>query len=58
VIAVDTSTMVAFLEGDEGDEGDDVDLVQSAIEHQQLVLPPVVAPAELLSQLSARSNLV
>ena len=55
MIAADTSTMVAFLEGD---EGDDVELVQSAIEHQQLVLPPVVAPAELLSQLSARSNLV
>jgi len=39
VIAADTSTMVAFLEGA---EGDDVDLVQSAIDHQQLVLPPVV----------------
>jgi len=45
VIAVDTSTMVAFLEGD---EGDDVDLVQTAIDHQQLVLPPVVL-SELLS---------
>jgi predicted nucleic acid-binding protein len=45
MIAVDTSTMVAFLEGA---EGDDVDLVQSAIDHQQLVLPPVVL-SELLS---------
>ena len=45
MIAADTSTMVAFLEGA---EGDDVDLVQSAIDHQQLVLPPVVL-TELLS---------
>jgi len=45
MIAADTSTMVAFLEGG---EGDDVDLVQSAIDHQQLVLPPVVL-TELLS---------
>jgi len=45
MIAADTSTMVAFLEGG---EGDDVDLVQSAIDHQQLVLPPVVL-SELLS---------
>jgi predicted nucleic acid-binding protein len=45
MIAADTSTMVAFLEGG---EGDDVDLVQSAIDHRQLVLPPVVL-SELLS---------
>jgi predicted nucleic acid-binding protein len=45
MIAADTSTMVAFLEGE---EGDDVELVQSAIDHQQLVLPPVVL-SELLS---------
>jgi len=45
VIAVDTSSMVAFFEGA---EGEDVDLVQSAIDHQQLVLPPVVL-TELLS---------
>jgi predicted nucleic acid-binding protein len=45
MIAADTSAMVAFLEGG---EGDDVDLVQSAIDHQQLVLPPVVL-SELLS---------
>jgi predicted nucleic acid-binding protein len=37
--------MVAFFEGA---EGEDVDLVQSAIDHQQLVLPPVVL-TELLS---------
>jgi predicted nucleic acid-binding protein len=46
MIAADTSTLVAFLEGA---EGDDVEIVQSALEHQQLVLPPVVL-AELLSE--------
>lgn len=45
MIAVDTSSMVAFLEGD---SGDDVDLVQSALDHQQLALPPVVL-TELMS---------
>ena len=45
MIAADTSSMVAFLEGD---EGDDVDVIQSALEHQQLALPPVVL-SELLS---------
>ena len=45
MIAVDTSSMVAFLEGS---TGDDVEVVQSALEHQQLALPPVVL-TELLS---------
>jgi len=45
MIAVDTSSLVAFLEGD---EGDDTDLIQSALDHQQLALPPVVL-TELLS---------
>jgi hypothetical protein len=45
MIAVDTSSMVAFLEGA---AGDDADLVQSALDHQQLVLPPAVL-TELLS---------
>ncbi|HEX5473729.1 MAG TPA: PIN domain-containing protein [Vicinamibacterales bacterium] len=45
MIAVDTSSMIAFLQGD---PGGDVDVVQSALEHQQLALPPVVL-AELLS---------
>jgi predicted nucleic acid-binding protein len=45
VIAVDTSSMIAFLEGD---RGGDVELVQSALEHHQLALPPVVL-SELLS---------
>jgi hypothetical protein len=45
VIAADTSSMIAFLQGD---PGDDVDLIQSALDHQQLALPPVVL-TELLS---------
>ena len=45
MIAIDTSSMVAFLEGA---PGDDVELVQSALDHQQLVLPPPVL-TELLS---------
>lgn len=46
MLAADTSSMVAFLEGE---SGEDVDLVQSALHHQQLVLPPVVL-TELLSE--------
>lgn len=46
MIAIDTSSMVAFLEGA---AGDDVELVQSALDHQQLALPPVVL-TELLSE--------
>ncbi|HEY7056564.1 MAG TPA: PIN domain-containing protein [Vicinamibacterales bacterium] len=45
MIAVDTSSMAAFLEGA---DGDDADVVASALDHQQLVLPPVVL-TELLS---------
>jgi predicted nucleic acid-binding protein len=45
VIAADTSSMIAFFEGE---EGDDVDLIEAALEHQQLALPPVVL-TELLS---------
>jgi len=45
VIAADTSSMIAFFEGE---DGDDVDLIQSALEHQQLALPPAVL-TELLS---------
>jgi predicted nucleic acid-binding protein len=46
MIAADTSSMVAFLEGD---AGDDAEIIQSALEHQQLALPPVVL-TELLSE--------
>ena len=45
MIAADTSSLVAFLEGA---DGGDVELIQSALDHQQLVLPPVVL-TELLS---------
>jgi predicted nucleic acid-binding protein len=45
VIAADTSSMIAFLQGD---RGDDADVIQSALDHQQLALPPVVL-TELLS---------
>lgn len=45
MIAVDTSSFVAYLNGS---TGDDVTLVQSALEHQHVVLPPVVL-TELLS---------
>ena len=45
MIAVDTSSMIAFLEGA---SGTDVELVQSALDAEQLVLPPPVL-AELLS---------
>jgi predicted nucleic acid-binding protein len=45
VIAADTSSLVAFLEGA---AGEDVEVVQSALDHQQLALPPVVL-TELLS---------
>lgn len=45
MIAADTSSMIAFLEGE---EGDDVELIQAALDHQQLALPPVVL-SELLS---------
>jgi predicted nucleic acid-binding protein len=37
--------MIAYLEGE---SGDDVDVIQSALDHQQLALPPVVL-TELLS---------
>lgn len=45
MIAADTCSMIAFLQGD---PGDDTDVIQSALDHQQLALPPVVL-TELLS---------
>ncbi len=45
MIAADTSSLVAFLQGD---PGDDVEMIQSALDEHQLVLPPVVL-TELLS---------
>jgi predicted nucleic acid-binding protein len=46
MIAADTSSLVAFFEGA---DGDDVEMIQSALDHQQLVLPPAVL-TELLSE--------
>ena len=46
MIAVDTSSLVAFFNGD---EGDDVDLVESALKDGQVALPPVVL-TEVLSE--------
>jgi len=45
VIAVDTSTWIAFLQGD---PGDDADLLDRALQDRQVVMPPVVV-TELLS---------
>jgi predicted nucleic acid-binding protein len=45
VIAADTSTWVAFLQGD---KGADVELLDLALRDQQVVMPPVVL-TELLS---------
>jgi len=45
VIAIDTSTLIAYLSGD---HGPDVDATGIALEHRQAVLPPVVL-AELSS---------
>ena len=45
MIALDTSSMVAYLDGS---RGDDVQAVDLALEAQQIVLPPVVL-CELLS---------
>ena len=45
MVAADTSSLVAFLQGQ---PGDDTDVIQSALDHQQLALPPVVL-TEILS---------
>ncbi|MGH9159461.1 MAG: PIN domain-containing protein [Vicinamibacteraceae bacterium] len=45
MIAADTSTWIAFLEGE---EGQDVSLVDRALEDRQVLMPPVVL-TELLS---------
>ncbi len=45
MIAADTSTWIAYLEGD---TGDDVDLLDRALENRQVLMVPVVL-AELLS---------
>ena len=52
MIAADTSSMVAFLEGN---AGDDAEIIQSALDHQQLALPPAVL-TELLSDPALRKD--
>jgi predicted nucleic acid-binding protein len=48
MIAVDTSSFIAYLEGD---SGQDVELLDEALKAKQVVLPPVVL-TELLSDAS------
>jgi predicted nucleic acid-binding protein len=45
VIAVDTSSLIAYLGGE---EGEDVEALEQALELEQVVLPPIVI-AEVLS---------
>ena len=52
MIAADTSSLVAFLEGR---DGDDVRVIQSALAQQQLALPPPVL-TELLSDFALPSD--
>lgn len=52
MIAADTSSMVAFLNGE---EAADVDVIKSAIEDESLILPPVVL-SELLSARSLKQE--
>jgi predicted nucleic acid-binding protein len=54
VIAADTSSWIAFLEGS---SGDDVQLLDRALEDRQVVMVPVVL-TELLSDASLPSHVV
>lgn len=54
MIAADTSTWVAFLEGD---SGDDAQLLDRAMKERQLVMVPVVL-TELLSDPNLRADVV
>lgn len=54
MIAADTSTWVAFFQGD---PGSDVDLLDLALRDQQVVMPPVVL-TELLSDPKIPSDVV
>ena len=50
MIAVDTSSLIAFLAGD---EGADIDLIHQAVAEDRLRLPPPVLPELLSSQAQA-----
>lgn len=54
MIAADTSTWIAFLQGE---DGDDVRLLDRALADQQVLMPPVVL-TELLSDPKAPAKLV
>jgi predicted nucleic acid-binding protein len=54
VIAADTSTWIAFLQGE---TGDDADLLDRALQDKQVLMPPVVL-AELLSEPKLDSKVV
>ena len=54
MIAVDTSSLIAFLEGM---RGEDVDLLDEALKSNQVTLPPVVL-TELLSDPALPKNVV
>ena len=54
MIALDTSSTIAFLSGD---GGSDVSAVESALKFRQAVFPPVVV-TELLSDPTIRTDLV
>ena len=54
MIAVDTSTWIAFLQGD---EGDDADLLDRALQDRQVLMVPVVL-TELLSDASLPAQVV
>ena len=54
MIAADTSTWVAFLEGD---SGDDAQLLDKAMKERQLVMVPVVL-TELLSDPNLPANVI
>jgi predicted nucleic acid-binding protein len=54
VIAADTSTWIAFLQGE---PGEDTDLLDEALEHKQVIMAPVVL-TELLSDPKLPANVV
>lgn len=54
MIAVDTSSFIAYLEGD---SGKDVELLDDALKARQVVLPPVVL-TELLSDSSLSKEVI
>ena len=54
MIAVDTSSLIAYLEGS---KGTDVEILDSALENNQVALPPI-ALTEILSDSTLPKNIV